>query len=130
MDTTIIDECDEMSFADVPFPKTVGRLIEAGVRSYRADLIGCRKAYYDAGTGAYETPIPLEPAPIGSAFEEATVVGALRAIQRGEIGYAEFLRRIMGGGCASYCVYLQGRKAVYFGRDGDFYVENFPAAKT
>jgi uncharacterized protein YbcV (DUF1398 family) len=39
---------------------------------------------------------------------------------------AEFLRRIMGAGCAHYEVYIQGRKAVYFGRDGEFYIEPFP----
>ena len=129
MNTTIIDECDKMSFADVPFPKTVARLIEAGVHSYHADLIGFRKMHYDAGTGAYETPMPLEPTRIGATFEEAAITGALRAIQHGDIGYTEFLRRIMAGGCARYCVFIQGRKAIYFGRDGDFYVENFPGAK-
>ena len=39
----------------------------------------------------------------------------------------EFLRRIMQAGCASYRVFFGGRKAMYFGRDGAFYTEPFPA---
>jgi uncharacterized protein YbcV (DUF1398 family) len=67
-----------------------------------------------------------DAAPIGAAFNEEDVVGAVRAIQRGEIGYARFLRRITTAGCASYRVFIKGRKAVYCGRDGRIYVENFP----
>jgi uncharacterized protein YbcV (DUF1398 family) len=64
---------------------------------------------------------------IGAAFDPARVAATVKAIQRAEIGYAEFLRRIMDAGCASYAVFIMGRKAMYFGRDGDFYTEPFPA---
>ena len=37
------------------------------------------------------------------------------------------LRRVMAAGTTSYSVYLNGRKAIYFGRNGDFHVEPFPA---
>jgi uncharacterized protein YbcV (DUF1398 family) len=53
----------------------------------------------------------------------------LKSIQRGEIGYAEFLRRIMDAGCSHYEVFISGRKAMYFGRTGEFYIEPFPQAK-
>jgi hypothetical protein len=33
----------------------------------------------------------------------------------------------MNAGCSHYEVYIAGRKAMYFGRDGDFYTEPFPA---
>jgi hypothetical protein len=33
----------------------------------------------------------------------------------------------MAAGTASYSVYLNGRKAIYFGRNGDFHVEPFPS---
>jgi uncharacterized protein YbcV (DUF1398 family) len=56
-------------------------------------------------------------------------MSTVKAIQRGEIGYAEFLRRIMRSGCSRYEVFIAGRKAMYFGRDGDFYTEHFPAGK-
>jgi uncharacterized protein YbcV (DUF1398 family) len=127
MDTTAIDECDRMSFADVPFPQVVARLAAAGVHSYRADLLRRQKTYYDQGAGSYDSPVPLgDAAPIGATFAEGDVVAAVRAIRRGEIGYAQFLHRIMTAGCASYCVFIRGRKTIYFGRDGQLYIENFP----
>lgn len=54
------------------------------------------------------------------------MVQALRAIQGRVIDYGEFLRRIMKAGAVSYDVFLDGRKAIYTGGKGDFYVENFP----
>jgi uncharacterized protein YbcV (DUF1398 family) len=66
---------------------------------------------------------------IGDTFEQADAVGAVRAIQRREIGYTDFLGRIMKAGCASYCVFIKGRKAIYLGRGGQFYIEKFPQPK-
>jgi uncharacterized protein YbcV (DUF1398 family) len=128
MDKTEISECTKMSFANVPFPEVIKRLGGAGVRSYRADLVR-RHTLYDGGGGeTYDSPLPLtEAPPIGDAFEEAEIAASVRAIQRGALGYAEFLRRIMQAGCASYCVFIAGRKVIYFGKDGAFYLEPFPA---
>jgi uncharacterized protein YbcV (DUF1398 family) len=71
--------------------------------------------------------LPLAaPPPIGERFAEREVQQAIAAIQRREIEYPEFLRRIMAAGTTSYAVFLKGRKAVYFGRYGDFHVEPFP----
>ena len=130
MNTATIAECMILSFADTPFPQVVQRLVGAGVKSYNADLIKLRNTYYDAGSEAFDEPLPLKDGPaIASAFDSAAVAATVKAIQRGEIGYAEFLRRIMGSGCAHYEVFIAGRKAMYFGRDGDFYTEPFPQAK-
>ena len=35
----------------------------------------------------------------------------------------------MRSGWAHYVMFIAGRKAMYFGRDGDFYTEPFPAGK-
>jgi uncharacterized protein YbcV (DUF1398 family) len=73
--------------------------------------------------------LPLTDTPkIAAQFDSDAVQGAVKAIQRNEIGYANFLRRIMEAGCSSYQVFFNGRKAMYFGRDGAFYTEPFPAA--
>lgn len=130
MDKQIIAECMKASFADTPFPEVVARLAGAGVRAYRADLIKLRKTYYDGAREAHDHAMPYGEAPdVAAQFAAGEVAGAVRAIQRQEIGYAEFLKRIMQAGCASYGVYIEGRKAVFVGRDGDEYVEPFPAAK-
>jgi uncharacterized protein YbcV (DUF1398 family) len=130
MDRTEIGECTKMSFADVPFPEVIKRLGGAGVRSYRADLVRRHTLYYGGDGETYDSPLPLtEAAPVGDDFSEADVTASVRAIQRGEIAYDDFLRRIMRAGCASYCVFIAGRKVIYFGKDGAFYLKPFPAPK-
>jgi uncharacterized protein YbcV (DUF1398 family) len=129
MKTETISACMQASFADTPFPVVVQTLAGAGVTSYRADLMTLRKTYYDAGTDAIDEPMPLRDAPtVAAAFDRDTVAATVKAIQQKKIGYAEFLRRIMAAGCASYAVFFGGRKAMYFGRDGEFYTEPVPAA--
>jgi uncharacterized protein YbcV (DUF1398 family) len=130
MDKSVIGDCTRMSFSDTPFPEVVKRLAGAGVRSYRADLVRRQSLYYGGAGDAYEHGLPLEgEAPIGDEFVAADVATSVRAIQQGRIGYAEFLRRVMRAGCVSYSVFIAGRKAMYFGKDGAFLEEPFPARK-
>lgn len=129
MNIETIAECMKASFADTPFPIVVQRLAGAGVQSYRADLMKLRTTYYDGGAQAVDETIPLTAAPpVAGAFVPDAVAATVKASQRKEIGYAEFLRRIMANGCASYEVFFGGRKVVYVGRDGDVYIEPFPQA--
>jgi uncharacterized protein YbcV (DUF1398 family) len=128
MNTNAIAECMKLSFADTPFPQVVQRLVGAGVTSYTADLMKLRNTYYGSGGDAYDEALPLSDGPaIAPAFDAAKVAASVKAIQRGEIGYDAFLRRIMAAGCSRYEVFVGGRKAMYFGRDGEFYTEPFPA---
>lgn len=130
MNTTTIAECMTLSFADEPFPKVVQRLVGAGVTSYTADLVTLRNTYYGPDGEAHDEGLPLRDSPtIAAEFDAADVAASVKSIQRGEIGYDAFLRRIMGAGCSHYEVFIVGRKAMYFGRDGDFYTEPFPTAK-
>ena len=78
-----------------------------------------------------DTPFPVVVQRLAGAarFEGAMGEATVKVILRRDIGYAVFLLRIMRAVCASYSVYFGGRKAVYFGRDGDSYTEPFPAAK-
>ena len=127
--TDTIAECMTASFANTPFPKVVERLAGAGVKSYTADLVKLRKTYYGADGEAHDEAMPLQDgSAITPAFDQPAVMAAIKAIQKGELGYAEFLRRIMVAGCSHYEVFIAGRKAMYFGRDGAFYNEPFPGA--
>ena len=127
MDTQVLEQCMAASFANTPFPAVVARLAENGVTSYTADLMALRKTYYNSGSRSHDEAMPLaDPPAIASAFDSERVAATVKAIQRSEIGYAEFLRRIMLAGCSHYAVFIAGRKAMYFGRDGAFYTENFP----
>ena len=130
MNTDIIAECMSLSFANTPFPEIARKLAGAGVCSYTADLVQLRKTYYGKGSESADEPLPLTVGPgIAEAFDKDGVAASLRAIQQGQIGYADFLRKIMAAGCARYEVFIDGRKAVYFGRHGDFYIEPFPAQR-
>ena len=130
MNTETIAECMTASFANTPFPAVLQKLAGAGVTAYNADLIALRNTYYGAASAIVDEMLPLTESPvIATHFDRAAVAATLKAIQRKEIGYAEFLRQIMQAGCARYSVYIGGRKAIYFGRDGDNYTEPFPAAK-
>lgn len=128
MNRTIVSECSHLNFAgNLPFPENAQRLAAAGVRSYDADLLRLEKVHYGYDGGTFATGMPLTDAPvIADAFSAEGVTAALRAVQGGEIGYPEFLRRIMRAGTARYAVYLGGHKALYFGRDGEVYTEAFP----
>ena len=130
MNTETIADCMTQSFADTPFPKVVEQLLGAGAKSYNADLTKLRNTYY-GGTGeAHDEALPLENAPmIAPAFDQQAVAASVKAIQKGELGYAEFLRRIMNSGCSHYEVFIAGRKVMYFGRNGDFHTEYFPGGK-
>ena len=89
-----------------------------------------RNTYYTADGAAYDEPLPLKGGPaIAPQFDQHAVAASIKSIQAGEIGYAEFLRRIMRSGCSHYEVFIAGRKVMYFGRDGDFHTEHFPPAK-
>ncbi len=130
MNADTIVECMKLSFADTPFPQIVQRLVGAGVKSYNADLVKLRNTYYGVSTEAYDETLPLQDGPtIAPTFDQQAVAASIKAVQKGEVGYAEFLRRIMRSGCSHYEVFIAGRKVMYFGRAGDFHTEHFPPAK-
>ena len=130
MNTDVIAECMTLSFADTPFPKVIRKLSEAGVVSYTADLVQLRNTYYGKDRESADEPLPLTAgASIAEAFDKDRVAASVRAIQQGQIGYADFLGKIMAAGCARYEVFIGGRKAMYFGRDGEFHTEHFPTPR-
>jgi uncharacterized protein YbcV (DUF1398 family) len=66
---------------------------------------------------------------IGAEFSPERVEAAIRASQRGEINYPQFLGQTMAFGCVGYFVQIAGRRALYFGRNGEVHLEPFPASK-
>jgi uncharacterized protein YbcV (DUF1398 family) len=118
----------------VNFPTVVGKLIEAGAEGYHCDLYRREKTYYmPDGRSHIEAEPDLDPREFGAAhiattFSEDGVKAALEAVQSGSVTYLEFLRRIMKAGCVGYQVSVTGRRALYFGRAGQVYVEKFPGS--
>ena len=109
------------------FGEIVGQLIIDEVEWYSANLRFGVSTFYAADGSHHQTAWPSwRVLTIAEAFAADQVLAAIRASQKGEHRYPEFLQKIAEAGCVYYTVHLQGRKAIYFGRHGDFYIEPFP----
>lgn len=127
----ILEECTRLAFeGKIAFPEVVRKLAGAGIERYCADLVTFQKIYYTAAGESATVALPLHDAPaIAVLFSDEGVEAAVRASQKAEIDYPEFLRRIMRAGVVYYDIFLLGRKAIYTGRNGDFHIEPFPGGK-
>jgi uncharacterized protein YbcV (DUF1398 family) len=124
----VMHECARLSDqGKITFSEVVRKLTEAGVERYHTDLCCEEHVFYMPSGETHVEPMGLLPYPIAMEFSDSGVDAAVRAIQRGEIVYMEFLRRIMDAGCVGYFVLLAGRQAQYFGRRGEIHIEKFPA---
>ena len=125
----IMQECTDASDQErIGFGEVVTKLMQAGVERYHADLLRAEKIYYLPSGESHRVPAAQVDATPAAAFAADSVAAAVRAIQQKKIQYREFCERIAQAGCVGYMVSLAGRRAVYYGRTGDSYVEPFPAA--
>jgi uncharacterized protein YbcV (DUF1398 family) len=124
----VMQECTDASDQErITFPEVVARLARAGVERYHADLLRAEKIYYLPSGESHRVQAGQIEATPAAAFTADGVAAAVRAIQQQQIKYREFCERIARAGCVGYLVSLAGRRAVYYGRTGDSYVEPFPA---
>ena len=125
--TRVMDECVRGALTgELNFPQIVGRLAAIGVERYHADYSRHEITYYTPDGDSYVAPAPHQPHATAVAFSAAAVENAVRQSQRGEHSYAEFVRKTIEAGCVGYFVQITGRRAIYFGRNGDSHVELFP----
>ena len=126
----VVRECSRASDENSEsFPVIIGKLIEAGIERYHADLVRSEKTFY-LPNGRSETvsnrAVGVTPA---LSFSAAGVEAAVRAVQTGTIAYKTFCERVLAAGCVGYHVSITGRRVVYYGRSGDSHVEWFPGGK-
>ena len=127
MDTQVMEEATSRSLqGTITFGEVVKNLLAIGVESYDADLVRMEKTYYMPNGETHIEELEFRGPVIAQDFKEQEVVAALKAIQKQEINYVEFLNRILKAGTTRYIVFLTGKKAIYYGRKGEFHVENFP----
>lgn len=125
----IVRECASAAHrGTIAFPEVIARLVGIGTERYRTDLCRSEHTYYFPDGAALVAPLGEAPGPIAATFSADGVEAAVRASQRGEIRYSEFLQRIRAAGCVEYVVHLTGRRVCYFGRHGDVHHEPFPSA--
>jgi len=106
------------------FPQIVGALMAAGFESYAVDFRRGTATYYRPDGGSVELAAHREDGAVAPGFD----TGAIRAAQANGPGYSYgwFCLMVMAAGCAGYLVSFLGRRAVYFGRTGEIWVEHFP----
>lgn len=127
---TVVTECTEGSDAGrFTFPQVVDKLTEAGVERYHADLCRLERTYYMPDGGSHVVGTDAHGEKPADEFDTRGVVAALREVQARKIDYRTFCDKILVAGCIGYIVSIAGRRAVYFGRTGETYVEVFPGAK-
>ena len=128
MKTELLHKCTQDAFAGkMSFLETIQHMASIGVRWYSANLVlGIKTHYFDSGETHPEKWPDWTPLTVCPPFNPKGVEAALRAIQQRKIDYREFLRQIGEAGTVVYTVHLHGRKAIYLGADGDFFVEPFP----
>lgn len=127
VDFKVAEECARLSDLEkITFPEVVGRLIHAGIELYYADLLSHTKIFY-AGDQAHTVHcLNRSKNVVSENFNAEGVVQTIRAVQKGEFGYQEFLRRIMHFGVIGYIAFIRGQKVIYFGRKGEQHIEAFP----
>jgi uncharacterized protein YbcV (DUF1398 family) len=129
MDIAVIEECTRASHEErITFGEVVGRLIAAGIERYHVDLIRGESIYFIPDGSSHRVTYKPVDVRAAESFSADGVLAAVRAIQAGRTKYLAFCRQIMEAGCVGYLVSLQGRRAVYYGRGGETYVEPFPPA--
>lgn len=126
-----IQETSHSSFTGaMTFPKIVARLREVGVERYHADYSRQEKTFYLANGDSLVVEMPRNNHALAGEFSASAVESAIRQSQRGEHSYADFIQKTMAAGCVGYFVQIIGRRAIYFGRNGETHIEPFPAAPT
>lgn len=127
MDTQVMEEATSRSLqGTITFGEVVGKLLAIGVESYDADLVRMEKTYYMPNGETHIEKLDYKGPAIAQDFSQPEVAAAIKAIQKQEINYVEFLNRILKAGTTRYIVFLAGRKAIYYGRKGEFHIETFP----
>lgn len=111
----------------ITFPEVVKQLMQIGIERYHADLVRMEKVFYKHDGQTYLERLPVSDMPeVSPSFDAALVQAAIVSIQKQEIHYPEFLRRVKRAGASAYDVFLDGRQAIYYGRKGEMHVEKFP----
>jgi uncharacterized protein YbcV (DUF1398 family) len=131
MDTSVMHQIlAESQAGKLVFPEVVRRLLEVDVESYFCDLATGEETFYMADGKTHVEKMVLPILPIAEQFNASAVVAAIRDAQSDTIRYPEFMRRSAAAGVIGYWAFLAGRKVIYFGRKGEFHVEEFPRVKS
>ncbi|RUQ92386.1 DUF1398 domain-containing protein [Legionella septentrionalis] len=112
------------------FPVLAEVLRQAGVEKNRWSLPSCQSTYImkegsvmqlgaPLVTGTHEVP----------KFDRTALITAIRSDQEGRSTFPEFLQSAWNAGVVGYDVNFVDREVVYYGVNGEKYVEEYPAVE-
>lgn len=109
------------------FPYLAEALRQGGVRTYLFDVPSSSVLFVtdDATVLAPGTPL-RDSWCVLAPFDEPAVVAAIRADQRGETTFPEFVEASLRAGVVRYEVDFAARTCTYMSARGDRYVERYP----
>lgn len=112
------------------FPHLAEALRQAGVRSYHFDVASASVTYVtDAGIVLQPGHLLRDDWTAIGAFDEATLIAAIRADQQGASTFPEFVEASFRAGVVRYVVDTGTRTCTYLGLRGERYVEDYPAVE-
>lgn len=127
--TVALDRAARVRPAVGGFPYLAEVLRDSGFEHVHCDVAG-GTMLYRGPVGAVVTRVPAQAAATVAVprWDETALVAAIRADQRGERSFPEFLAGCWSAGVTGYDVDLAGRTCTYRSADpGRRYVEQYPA---
>ncbi|MFM6927085.1 MAG: DUF1398 family protein [Bdellovibrio sp.] len=129
METNSIKDTSDFSFTSrMPFFSLIATLEKMAVESYRVDIAQQLTCYHMLNGEVMSESFHFE-GEIAQDFDDGEIRSAISDLKKTHLEYKEFLKRIMNAGITSYTIYMKGRKIIFYGRNGDSYLENFTPHK-
>lgn len=110
------------------FPDIVATLAASGFEGYAVDYRRATARFYLCDGGSVEVATPVAAAAVSPRLDIPALKAAIAEAQTLAPGYTYggFCEKAKAAACMGYLVSFPGRRAVYFGRDGELHVEHFP----
>ncbi|MCW7492368.1 DUF1398 family protein [Leptospira sp. 2 VSF19] len=130
--TTKLTEAQKLAMSVRPkvggFPTLAEVLREAGVIMNRWYLPSCQAVYQMNEGSVVQQGTPLvSGVHVIPKFQREALIKALRADQEGKSTFPEFLKAAWEAGVIGYDVDFIYRKVIYYGANGESYLEEYPA---
>ena len=110
------------------FPYLAETLRRAGVTRNVWQLPACQSLYLTERGAVLQQGTPLVSGMADvPGFDQPALIRALRTDQAGESSFADFLQASWNAGVVRYEVDLLERRVIYYGCNGESYVEHYPA---
>ncbi|NBV42948.1 DUF1398 domain-containing protein [bacterium] len=112
------------------FPVIAEVLRRSGVQINRWSLPSCQSVFLTKNGSVVQqgTPIVTGTHEI-PPFNREALIKALRTDQEGKGTFPEFLQAAWEAGVVGYDVDFAGRKVIYYGVNGESYMEEYPAVE-